>query len=653
VSPLDLVLLLAVATIGVLVGRALRVPPTVSYLAAGVLVGPGGLAWITRSDALEQLAEFGVALLLFGVGIEFSLERLRRILGRMLLAGGLQIAVTVVMTAVAFRTLGTPWTTALFVGFLVSLSSTAIVFKLYDDAGELDTPHGLAAAGILLLQDLALVPMILLIPVLSGSGEGTVAAAAKALAAGCAAVGVLLLLARVVLPRALRLLARAGVPELFPLAALVIAFGTALAAARMGLSLPIGAFLAGLALSASPHAQQVFAELLPLRDVFVAVFFTSIGMLLEPAAVVVAPRVFAAMVGSVLVKGGIIALVVAVVWRSTRIALVTGVALAQIGEFAFVLAREGAAAGLLPARVQQPFLGTAVLTMAATPFLIRLARRLAPALERGATAGEYSVSRDHVLVIGYGITGTAVARVLRETGIPFVAVDLVAEVVDEGRREGLPVRFGDASRRAVLEEMGAAQARAAVVALGDPVATRRCVSLLRQLSPTIRILVRARRVGEIAELERLGADEVIPSEFETSIELLVRLLMRLGVPRHVVRVQESLIRLDHYQALRGVGATPELLNQARKLVMGGILETAQVMAGSAAAGRTLAELDLRRRTGATVLTVVRADAPLPTPDGPTALEAGDLVVLYGPHEAIDHALRLLEPGGTDATRAAP
>src|SRR5438046_5089853 len=172
------------------------------------------------------------------------------------------------------------------------------------------------------------------------------------------------------------------------------------------------------------------------------------------------------------------------------------------------------------------------------------------------------------------------------------------------------------------------------------------VDVLRQTDPTARILVRVRRVGEIAELERLGADEAIPSEFETSIELFVRLLTHLGVPRHVVRVQESLIRLDHYQALRGVGATPDLLAQARKLIVGGILETAQVMQGSRAAGKTLAELDLRRRTGATVLTVVRTDRPQPTHDGPTRLEAEDLVVLYGPREAIDRALGLLEPRET-------
>jgi CPA2 family monovalent cation:H+ antiporter-2 len=233
--------------------------------------------------------------------------------------------------------------------------------------------------------------------------------------------------------------------------------------------------------------------------------------------------------------------------------------------------------------------------------------------------------------------------VLHSAGLPFVAVDLGADAVKEGRSEGIPVEFGDATRRAVLESLGTERARAVVVAVTDPLATRRIVSLVRQASPHAHVLVRVRRVDEIPELENLGANEVLPSDFEISIEILVRLLTHLGVPRHVVRVQESLIRLDRYQALRGTGRTPELLAEARKIVMGGILETAQVMAGSAAAGRTLAELDLRRTTGAAVLTVVRDGKPEPLPGGGTRLMEGDLIVLYGPHEAVDRALQVLEP----------
>jgi CPA2 family monovalent cation:H+ antiporter-2 len=300
-------------------------------------------------------------------------------------------------------------------------------------------------------------------------------------------------------------------------------------------------------------------------------------------------------------------------------------------------------AGLLGDAEEQAFLGAAILTMGATPFLLMAARRLASVGAARTAAAGPPTRKDHILVMGYGQTGQAVARVLRETGIPFDAVDLVAENVETGRRDGISVYFGDASRRSVLDRMGAAHARVAVVTVGDPGATRRIVAQLRQASERIRILVRARRVTEIQELERIGANEVIASEFEVSIELFVRLLTHLGVPRHVVRIEESLIRTQHYRALRGLGTTAELLAETKRLVAGGILETAQVMERSEAAGRTLADLDLQRRTGVVVLSVVRNEAPLPAPGGSTRLEAGDLVVIFGPHESIDQTLSFLEP----------
>lgn len=639
----DVVVLLAVAAGGLLAGRVLGLPAIVAYILGGIVAGPSVLGLVQNSAALEQLAELGVALLLFGVGIEFSLDRLRRKLGSMAASGGVQIVATIALTAGVFHLFAFDLRVAIFLGFLIALSSTAIVFKLYDESGEIDAPQGQASAGILLFQDLTLVPMTLLVPVLASPADNVLVAAAVALAKAGAALVVLLVAARAVLPRALELVARAGMPELFPLAALVAAFGTALLATGLGLSLPIGAFLAGLALSGSRYAHQVFAELLPLRDAFVAIFFTSIGMLLKPGAVMGNPALVVLVIAAVLGKGFIVGGVIRAIGHSREVAILTALALSQIGEFSFVLAHQGVEAGLLTDSQEQAFLVAAVLTMAATPLLLTAARRLS---QVGAERGDRSASagrRNHVLVIGYGETGQAVTRVLRETGLPFEAVDLLDENVRSGKVDGVDVHFGDASRRVVLDQMGAREARAAVVTVGDPGATRRIVSQLRQVAPRVRILVRARRVGEIDELERLGADEVIPSEFEVTIELFVRLLTHLGVPRHVVRIEESLIRTEHYRALRGLGTTAELLADTKRIVAGGILETAQVMEGSEAAGKTLAELNLQKKTGIVVLSVVREEAPLPAPGGTTRLLAGDLVVIFGPHEAIDSTLSLLEP----------
>jgi CPA2 family monovalent cation:H+ antiporter-2 len=411
----------------------------------------------------------------------------------------------------------------------------------------------------------------------------------------------------------------------------------------LGLSLPIGMFLAGLALSGSRYAQQLFAEILPLRDAFVAIFFTSIGLLLQPAGLMDAPLLIVAMVGLVLVKGGLIAAIVGLLWRSPRLAVLSGLGLAQIGEFSFVLSREGVAAGLIDPSFEQAFLAAAILTMGATPFLMRGAKRLASLTGEAPAAEAKSKLRDHVVLIGYGTTGNAVARVLRETGVSFCAVDMNARSVDAAVQEKMPVRFGDATRRAVLEELGVLTARAAVVALTDPAATRRVVSLIRQMNAEIRLMVRASYVEEIQELERLGADEVIPSEFETSIEIFSRLLAHLGVPRHVVRVQESLVRVGHYRALRGLAFSTEILAETERIIAGGLLETAQVMEGSEVCGRTLGELALRRQIGVSVLNIVRNEQPLPMLDGATPLEPGDLVVLYGPHQGLDRAFRMFEP----------
>ncbi|MFT4572483.1 MAG: CPA2 family monovalent cation:H+ antiporter-2 [Hyphomicrobiaceae bacterium] len=644
----DAVALLAVSVGALLVGRMIGVPPMVAWLLGGVVVGPGVLGLFGPSVAIDQLAEAGVALLLFGVGIEFSLDQLRKTLARTLAGGSMQVGATIVLTTLAAAWAGLPVPHAILVGFLVSLSSTAMVFKLLADHDELDAPQGQGISGILLFQDLAIVPMMLLIPVLAqSSGEGSfVAATVFALGRAALAIAALVVIARVVLPRLLDVVANSGVPELFSSSALLVAFGMAVGAHELGLSLPLGAFLAGVALSDTLYSHQVFADLLPLRDAFVALFFTSVGLLLDPVAALADPLLLLSMLGAVAVKGVICAMVVGVLWRSWRLALFAGVALAQVGEFSFVLVREGVSAGLVTHELEQAFLGAAVLSMALTPYALSGVRRLVGA--SNSQSGPESSLTDHVLLAGYGATGAAVARVLGATSIPLHVIEMDPVRVRAARKDGVNMIFGDASRRALLGAAGIAHCRAFVVAVSDRTATRRIVSLARQINPTAPILVRAHAVTEVAELEHCGATEVIPAELEASIELFARLLERLGVPRHIVRVQEGIIRLGHYHALRGAITPPEMMDEIESLMRGGTIETVQIMHGSAAAGRTLAELRLRETTGAAVLTLVRDDVPQANPTGETQLIEGDLVVLFGPHEALAQAVALCEPAMASA-----
>jgi monovalent cation:H+ antiporter-2, CPA2 family len=650
---LDVVTLLSVAVAGLLAagflgnplaervfGRRLGIPPIVVYLFAGVVSGPGVLGLVRHSDSIDALAEIGVALLLFGVGIEFSLEKLRRMVGFLVVGGAAQVVASVAVTTAIMTAMGRPGPEAVVSGFLVALSSTALVFKMLEGRGELDAPSGHAVVGVLLFQDLALVPMMLLLPALAGPAESVVEAAASALLRAGVALAGILALARFVLPRTLELTARARLPELFPSVALLVAFGTALTASGLGLSLPLGAFLAGLALSGTPYAHQVFAELLPLRDAFVALFFTSIGALLEPAALAGHGTLVMVLVGAVVMKGVISGAVVGIGWGSARLGVLGGCALAQIGEFSFVLSRQAVELGILSHTLEQAFLGAAVLTMAATPFVYFAGRRLT-LLDLGSRVDAGAVT-GHVVIVGYDVTGQAVARVLGSTSIPFAVLDMDPARVQSGVAEGLPVHFGDGSRRGALEGAGIERARAVVVAVSDALTARRITALASQLNPRATILVRAHGVEEIAELERLGATEVIPAEFEASIELFVRLLQHLGVPRHVARVQEGIIRLGNYHSLRGAPATFEVMSDIERLIGGGIIESAEVMRGSEADGRTLAELDFRGRTGALVLTMIRDEKPVSNPEDSTLLRAGDRLVVYGPHAAIAAAIDLFD-----------
>ena len=639
----EVVVLLAVACATLVIGRMLRVPPIAAYLIGGVLAGPGGIGLVQHSEWLEYLSELGVALLLFGVGTEVSMERLRDGVARTLGGGAAQVLGSIGVGAGIFAMLGSDSSTAVVVGFLVSLSSTALVFKLFSDARELSTPHGRAATGILIFQDFALVPMMLFLPVLAGPVEGATTAVLLAIGRAAAAVTAIILLARVILPFVLERASQSGIMELHAPLAMLIAFGTATTAQTFGLSLPLGAFLAGLALSGTVHAQRVVAELLPLRDAFVAVFFTSVGMLCVPAQALADPASLLGVAAAVAAKGVVCALVVAVAWRSWRLGMAAGVALMQIGEFSFVIAREAVRLEVLPRSIEQAFLATAVISMVATPFLLAATRRLLAWDVEGEGQAREQRLRHHVVLLGCGATGRAVANVLRDTSIPFLVIEFDGRLARQAERDGLPVLFGDATRRAVLEEAGVKAARVIVVSVGEPVATRRSVGLARRLNPRAPILVRASRVEEIPELEQIGATDVVPAEFEASIELFVRMLMRLGVSRHVARVQESIIRLGNYRALRGTTGASHFMTEIEKLIRGGIIEHTEVMPGSPAIGRSLMELDLREKTGAAVLTIVRNDMPIANPGPEARLEAGDLVVFYGPHAAIAAALDMLEP----------
>jgi len=659
----DLAVIFAGSLLVILVFHRFKLPALPGFIVAGILLGPNALGLVSDPHDVEALAEVGVILLLFTIGIEFSLSRLRE-MGRQILASGLaQLGFTVVATlAVGLAFLGS-WRVALFLGLLIALSSTAIVLKVLTDKGEIDAPHGRLATGVLIFQDLCVVPIMLLLPFLAGTAGGGVVGLLLALGKAALVVVGVILAARTVVPRVLSEILRTRSRELFLIAVILIGTLTALGTAAAGASLALGAFLAGLIISESDYGHQALAELMPFRDIFISLFFVAVGMLVQfdtirdhigvtllAVAVIMGGKTLSAAVGPALMG------------YSGRVALLAGVAVSQIGEFSFVLAKEGREAGLLPDLLYQQFLGVAVITMLVTPFLLQGGPAILDALERllpldkllpgfrpRGFAPVQDPVKDHVIVAGYGLNGRNLSAALRSINAPYLIVELNAQTVRKARAEGEPAFYGDATREEILRALGIDRARLFVIAISDPSATRRMVRVAREINPKLHIIARTRYVVEIAELTRLGANVVIPEEFETSIEIFSRVLAHYNVPRDEIERLVGEIRASHYQALRP-GARPRLTLTGALGAMPQMRVVRMILEPNApVVGQTLAETGLRSRTGALILAVRRGDSDLATPEPTFRLEAGDGIVVVGQAEQLRSAYRLLtgaEPTST-------
>ena len=645
------VTILAAAIAVLLLSNRLRVPAVVGFLLTGVLIGPSGLGLVPDTERVEMFAEIGVVFLLFSIGLEFSLERLKQIRRFFFLGGAIQALVTLGLIVLLALPVGFPLPQAVFHGFLVILSSTAIVLKLYADRRELDAPQGKILIGILLFQDFLIVPMIVLTPVLAGTVAASAASIVLRFAGSLALVGLVFVVARYLMPRLLHLMVRTRIREVLVLGALTVCLGMALLTDALEFSLALGAFIAGIIISESEYSHQVVAEVTPFRDVFNSLFFISIGMLLEVPFALTHPLSVLGLAGAVLgvkaLAGGAAAMILGF---PRRIVAIVALALAQIGEFSFVLLRVGQSQGLLDHNLYQTFIAASILTMLATPLLVSVAPRLGEALGRWgrpagaiqAPAGETREMRRHVVIVGFGVNGRNLARVLRAAHIPYRVLELDGEAVRRGLAEKEPILYGDATRREILEHAGIAEADVVVFAISDLEAVRRAIRLARELNPKVRIIVRTRLVNEIEELHRQGADEVIAEEFETSIEIFTRVLEHYHIPRNIIRAETRALRGGGFEMMRSRSMT-QLPESFVDLLAAGTTEVFRLEEESPAVGATIHTLDLRRRTGVTIIGVVRGGESHPNPHPDLRLEAGDHLVLVGSHAEMEQAFELLEP----------
>lgn len=670
----EIVAFLAASALIAYVCNRFGLVPIVGFLLAGVAIGPNALGLVQNQDLIEDAAEIGVVLLLFTIGIEFSLEKLARISRLIFVGGGVQGALVIAIVTLLLLAFGVSWQVGIFTGGLVLLSSTVIVLKMLGDQGETNSPAGQISLGILIFQDLAAIVLVLLVPILGGAGGGPLDIV-WALGSAVAIIVLVIVIARRIMPPVLERVARTCSNEIFLLTVIAICFGTAWLTSLAGVSLSLGAFLAGLIVSESRFSQYAFSEILPLQILFSATFFVSVGLLLDIRFLF---EEFALVVGALLaiavIKIVASAVTVRLLGYPLHTALLVSFLLIQVGEFAFVLEREGRAVGLVPAGLEtmggQLFIAASVVLMVATPFLAQVGYRIEDwLLQRDQAAATLEVTQeqpdapdgsafahleDHVIVAGYGEGGRQLVRVLRSSQIPYVIVTLSPAGAQEAEEEGLPVLRGDDTRLYTLQLLNIERAKMLVIADDDPATAYRIAAVARVANPTIEIVVRTRYIAEVEPLNAVGADLVIAEEMESTAQLFAQVLSSYQLEQQEIDSYIESMRANGYAVLRETA--PDSADGETPIVrdLGGDAlhqRKVKIRPGSPAVGQTLEQLALEEQYGVQVVAVKREGQLITEPPDSLYVQVNDYLVLVGNAESFAR-IAILFRGGKQPTNGA-
>ena len=647
----SVLILLAAAVFVVVLFRLLGLPPMLGYLMVGILIGPHALGWIRETAGARQLAEIGIVFLMFTIGLEFSLPKLVTMRRLVFGLGAAQVAATMGIVWAAAAAAGLDWRAGLALGGVLSMSSTAILGKMLAERNELDSPHGRPIIGILLFQDLAVVPLLVLLPALGAGIEDLAANIAWALAKAAVVLTLMLFIGQRLMRGWFHVVARQKSGELFVLNVLLITLGLAHITEMAGLSLALGAFVAGALISETEYRHQVEVDIKPFRDILLGLFFISIGMLLDWRVMTTHGHWVVLLLALLLaLKGVVIFGLCALFGSPSAVALRAGLALAASGEFGFVLLALAAALGVVNRDSVQVVLAAMLLSMLAAPLLVdrgaALARRwiasdwMHRAMEIHNNAVRSMGAAEHVVICGYGRTGQNLARLFEKESIPFIALDVDPQRIREAAAAGESVVFGDAARREVLMAAGIERARAVAVTYSDTASALKILAQVQQVRPGLPVVVRTVDDTDIERLKNAGAAEVVAEVMEGSLMLASTALVLLGVPfrRVLRRIRET--REQRYSLFRGFfrGVTDEPEDDADQPRLHSVV----IAAGAASIGRTLARIDLGRYDVA-VTAVRRRGVRTLAPQPDTVIEAGDVVVLLGAEENLAAAeMRLMQ-----------
>ncbi|MFC2110848.1 cation:proton antiporter [Bacteroidota bacterium] len=666
----DIVIIFTLSAVVILLFHRLKIPPIVGFLVTGILIGPSGLLnYYTGLDIIDNshheinhLAEIGVMLLLFTIGIEFSIKNLIQIRRTVLLGGSMQVGLSIAITYVIASISGYSFGEAIFMGFLLALSSTAIVLRTLQKDGKISLPSGKASLGILIFQDLIIVPMMLFIPILAGN-TGNIGMAMLILVGKTALLIVFTyVLSKWLIPKLLHQVAKTGSRELFLLTLLVLGFAVAWLTSFMGLSLALGAFLAGLAISESEYSHHAFGNVIPFRDIFTAFFFVSIGMLLDFNFILSEPLIvltFAVLV--LVIKTFVSGLSVFILGYPFRATVIVGLSLSQIGEFSFVLADIGLKNGFLLSSsgvgnyYYQLFLAVTTVTMILTPFIIKLSpwmidtfMKIIPIPQRFINGlrqfeeKKIDELENHMIIVGMGLNGCNLSKVAKTTNIKYRIIDSDAEIVREKQKEGEPIMYGDASYESVLEQAGISKAQVLVTVIGDPTSTYTIVRNARLQNPEIYIIARTRYLEDVEDLYQAGANDVIPEEFETSLEIFARVLNKYLIPKSDIDELVDKYRTHGYQPLREIDSKSGTKLEEIKLEIPDIeISAINISKTSQLVNKSIGKLKIRENFGVSILAIRRGTETITNPNKDEMIHTNDVLYIMGDFKHCESAASVI------------
>ncbi|MDR2820865.1 MAG: cation:proton antiporter [Desulfovibrio sp.] len=653
----QIIIIFLLSILVTIVCNKLKLPATVGFLITGVLCGPSMLGIVTDLNDINHIAEIGVAMLLFTIGMELSGEALSRLKRPVFLGGSMQLVLTVLVVAVLAVMGGVPYQKGIFWGCLAALSSSAIVLRIMQEKAVTHSPAGRLSLAILVFQDIMVAPMLLCVPLLAGTLELSLTNSLLGIGRLTLVTGGVLLFARFGLDRLMEAVMRTRTREILLLTTLGLCMGMAMLSNILGLSLSLGAFLAGLLLARSQYSMSVISGILPYRDVFMSLFFISVGMMLNVDFFLQHSFFIIFITALFIVLKTLLTLPSVLIQRyPLRTGIVASLALAQAGEFAFVLAASGMKSGLLDMNSYQSFLGVSVLSMMLAPGMIAIAPKVAGFVakhkgkpyESGSEDTEETpvcVLKDHLIIVGFGISGKHLAHTAKESGIPYTILEMNPETVARYKNKE-PIAHGDASQHVVLEHLGVEKARVLAIIISDPAAVRAITVEARHMNPNVFIIARTRFLTEVAPLQQLGANEVIAEEFETSIEVFSRVLAQYLVPIQEIDAFAARIRQENYRMLRRMNATVDTLDAMASRLPDMGVQAMRLADTSPLCGLTLVKSALRKKHGVTVVAIHREGEIHASPDPDTTFAPGDIIYLFGKTDKL-FAVKPLFSGGAN------